>query len=181
MIDPTATVVGNGEDCYLVGGSVASGHYCGYAFNSLDVGNGGGPDGKDPRRTYLKFDTSSVPKTATVLYAELGLYDDDGSARPVDVHRLTRASTSSRTWNTYDGTNAWTTPGGDISASPDATNPSVGGGAGWYKWYPSELAQGGGNGSIANNGMLLKSTTTFVNDALHSRATEQTGYEPYLS
>jgi YD repeat-containing protein len=180
VIDPTTRVVGNGEDCYLVGGSVASTHFCGFAANTLDVGNGGGPTGQDPRRAYLKFDTSAVPKEATVLYAELGLYNDDGSARTVNVNRLTRSSTPSRTWNTYDGTNAWTTPGGDISSTPDAST-SAGGSAGWYKWYPSDLAQGWVNGSIPNYGMLLSSPTTLTNDVLHFRATEQVGFEPYLT
>jgi YD repeat-containing protein len=181
VIDPTTRVVAGTDDCYLVGGSAATSFFCGYSFNWLDVGTGGGTNGADPRRTFLNFNTSGIPKEAVVLYAELGLYLNDGLARPVDVNGLTRSSTSARTWNTYDGTHPWTTPGGDITDVPDATNPTVGPNAGWYQWYPSDLVQGWVSGEIPNNGMLLSTTAVIANNVLHFRSSEQTASAPYLS
>jgi YD repeat-containing protein len=177
VIDPTTNVNAGGDDCYLVGGSLATTHFCGYAFNWLDVGGDGGTQ---PRRTYLKFDLSAIPADAEVIDGDVQIWKEDGSPRAVDLYRLNRSSTGSRTWNSYDGTNSWTTPGGDIPSTPDASATTTVT-SGWNHWYARKLVQGWVNKSIPNYGVILKDTNTAsLGNVLHFRASEQTGTGPFV-
>lgn len=174
-VDPT-TNVNASEDCYIVGGASASNHYCGYAWNYLDVGTDGVGQ---PRRAYAYFDTSAVPIDAEVLEGQFHLHNEDGSRREVDIHRLLHSSNSSRTWNTYDGMNPWAQPGGEINATPDAKSTAVGGGAGWYLFDARTLVQNWVDQSTQNYGVEIKDTAT-ASDLMHFSASEQTGLGPYL-
>ena len=111
-------------DCWLKDGSSASTNLCG--GGNINVGTNGGNN----RRALLRFDVqSSIPRGIHVLDSELGLhlFDQVGTGTiSVDAHRVTRSWTGGATWNTYDGTHAWTTGGGDYDASLAANNPSVG-------------------------------------------------------
>ena len=181
VIDPNTTV-GATEDCYMVGGSQATSHFCGYADNWMTIGTAGGTDGLNPRRAYVRFDTSSIPKDAELVYADMSLYYGAGTSRNVDVHRLTRSSTSGRTWNTYDGTNAWTSPGGDIDSTVAASNPTAGAnGVGWYHWYPTELVQKWVDGTDANHGVILEDNlSSGAGSVIQFAQQEQAGKEPYV-
>ena len=177
VIDPTTNINAGTDDCYLVGGSYASTHFCGYAFNWLDVGTDGGAK---QRRTYLKFDLTAIPKDAEVIEGDVHIWKNDGSARIVQLYRLTRTSTSGRTWNTYDGSNPWTTPGGDIGSSADASTTTTVT-SGWNHWYARKLVQAWVEGTVPNYGALLKDTNSSpLGDVIHFRSSEQSGTGPYL-
>jgi RHS repeat-associated protein len=126
----------------------------------------------------LNFDLSSLPVGYVVLDAKLGLYvqaHSTSAAKAVGVYRVTKPWTTSATWNTYDGTHAWSAPGGDYSnpsSNSDASvNPSVGASTGWYYWYPTKMVQEWVNTSnapelekgkpegYANEGLIVKDQT----------------------
>lgn len=115
-------------------------------------------------RTLLQFTIpTTIPSNAQVQSADLalGLYQTGTStAQEVDVYHLTRAWTSSVTWTKYDGTNSWTTAGGDYATPADATNASVGPTTNsWYHWFPTQLVQGWISGTTANHGFVLREPT----------------------
>jgi RHS repeat-associated protein len=123
----------------------------------------------------LKFPLTSIPTGAVVINAKLGLYvqsTSTTSAKAVGVYRVTKPWTTAATWDTYDGTHAWSTPGGDY-ANPEhnsdaSINPSVGATTGWYYWYPDRMVQEWLNGinapegegktpeGYANEGLIVK-------------------------
>jgi RHS repeat-associated protein len=174
-IDPT-TNVNPSEDCFMVSGASANTSFCGYAWDYLEVGN---DETGETRRTYMKTDVSAIPSTAEILEGEWQLYVQDGSQRQLDLHQLTRSSTSARTWNKYDGVNNWVTPGGEISASPDGSNAAVGGTPGWYTINARKLVQGWVDKSIANNGAIIKDSGS-SSDVLHIKSSENVSNKPYL-
>jgi hypothetical protein len=79
----------------------------------------------------LKFDVqSAVPAGSEVLEARMWLYlsGEEGTAtKYIAAHRITAAWNADATWNTRDGANAWTTPGGDYASSSDDTGPTLNG------------------------------------------------------
>jgi RHS repeat-associated protein len=181
VIDPI-TQVADTNDCYMVGGSQANTTFCGFADNWMTIGRSGGTDNMNPRRGYARFDTSPIPKTAQVIAGDMSFYYGSGTSRTIDVHRLTRDSTSARTWNKYDGTNAWTTPGGDIDATAHPSDGAVGAsGAGWYHWFVTELVQNWVDGSTPNHGVILKDNgNQGAGSVLNLAQHEQAGREPYI-
>jgi hypothetical protein len=94
------------------------------------------------RRTILKFDMSTIPPGATVISATLSLYYYDilgtvPTNRPYWVYRITQTAWTElgSTWNTYDGTNSWSSPGGGGDyATTDAASATVPGSYGWMNW-----------------------------------------------
>jgi hypothetical protein len=122
----------------------------------------------------LEFGLGSIPQASVILNAKLGLYVEAHStttAKAVGVYRVTKPWSTSATWETYDGTHAWTTPGGDYnnpSEKSDASvNASVGVSTGWYYWYPTKMVQewvntanapeqGGQREGAANEGLIVK-------------------------
>lgn len=180
-VDPTLIFEGADDDCYLVSGADANTNFC--AYSTLNAGW----NGSRASRALLRFDISQyVPEHAEVLNAELGLSLTSRSTTtnvPVSVHGLTRSWTggiSGATWNTYNGTNPWSTPGGDFTAELATTNPSVGSTTGWKYWYPTKLVQSWVDGQ-PNPGMLLK-TPESANQVLRFSSTYGPGSKlPYLA
>lgn len=122
-------------------------------------------------RGLLQFDLSAIPKEAAITKAELKLRyaTDSNSTVPMSVyvHRLKRSWVEGTgnltkpadgvTWKTYDGTNLWTTQGGDFNSTSEsyqAFNSSTR--SGDFYWDLTRLSQGWFNGTIANYGVLLK-------------------------
>lgn len=84
----------------------------------------------------LPSGSGSISAVKLYLYKYI---DVSGYTCPaVEVHELTRTNWTEAgfTWNTYDGTNNWTTAGGDFSATiVDTTNsPLAYGNYGWEDW-----------------------------------------------
>jgi hypothetical protein len=137
-------------------------------------------------RTLLKFDlTSQIPAGATINSAVLSLYyydydhaGSDPSGRTYWTYRLTQTAwtETGSTWNKYDGTNSWTTPGGDytVTDGASATLPTA---PAWISWTVTAQVQYAVNnvGRIAH--FLIKDGTedssTNYNPEFYSR--EYTG------
>src|SRR5712691_9772616 len=160
-IDPTV-IVGDVLDCYIAAASPTT-SFCG--STSLNAGF----DGTNASRALLQFNLQSVPSTDIVVSAKLLLFlgsASTSSATSLAVYQLTRAWTTAATWNTYDGTNSWTSPGGDFSGAAAATTNGFAATGVWYSWSPTALVQGWVNGTIANDGLIVKEPTENVTNVL---------------
>jgi hypothetical protein len=173
-IDPTF-IVGDVQDCYVNAGSPTTSFCGGTALNA-------GYDGTNASRALLQFSLAAIPTTDAVLSAKLLLYLGSAStstAASLGAYQLTRAWTAGATWNTYDGTNSWTTAGGDFSGTAAATSNGIAATGVWYSWSPTALVQGWVNGTIANDGLLLKEPTENVTNVLGFNSAAATN-PPYL-
>lgn len=122
-----------------------------------------------PNRGLLEFSLSSIPTNAVITKAELQMncyFSSSTITHTVGVYRINRAWTegtgngtatnNGATWNKYDGVNSWSVVGGDYNPTPestaDVTIPFD------YKWDITNLAKSWFDGSVANNGILIKSS-----------------------
>lgn len=112
--------------------------------------------------------------------------------RYIDIHYVTRGWTEGTgdatetgdgaTWNTYDGSNNWTTAGGDFNAT--ATDQVDLTGVGLYSWTVTADVQNFMDGTPVNYGWILKDTDeTKVQVYIKTFASrENTTYtKPYLA
>jgi RHS repeat-associated protein len=126
----------------------------------LEVGNNSATYGKT--RAVLKFPTSSLPSTARVLSAQVEAMstittNTGGGSASFELRGLTKDfDEATATWNNATSATAWTTAGGDYSATvSDAdtgfTNDPV---RRW--WDATSLTQGWINTPSSNHGVLIK-------------------------
>jgi RHS repeat-associated protein len=141
---------------------------CGY-----QSANAGGPyDSVGPDdHTIMNFDVSdSIPAHVRVLQAYVGLaLTGESSTTATDnvgVWQVKEAWTSSANWNTYDGSTAWTTPGGDTTGPEMDFNTGVGASSinesdpPVYWWDIDAAMQQWVDGNQSQiNGLLFKSTS----------------------
>lgn len=157
------------------------------AMSHLDVG---GPTGGE-RRAALRFDVAAaVPDDAIVTYGHMKLWLNSQSSATqgnyINAHRLTRQIAAGATWNS-----PWTTPGGDFSSTVACTNcPFVGGSptgggeqpGGPVYWFMADLVAGWANGSITNDGVLLKvDQIRSAGNVLSFSSSEAVADQPYLA
>lgn len=109
-------------------------------------------------RTYLQFDLSSIPSDAVITYAYLRLYQFYGSGSLImGVYEVTSSwAESSINWN-----NQPTSP----SEAEDYYTINSSSGT-WRVWYVDDLVKGWLDGSIINNGVLVKPTDESSNDKI---------------
>ena len=102
-------------------------------------------------------DTGKMARVQVCFY----VFSDQTSGRHVTLYPLTRpfsegtGGTDGATWNTFDGTNAWTTPGGDF----DTNHPVVGvrDTNGFFRWDITLLmGDAATRSNLLNNGALLQ-------------------------
>lgn len=151
-IDPTVELQGASKDCALTSDTPTL-SFC--SGTQLWVGWSGDHD----HHSLVKWDVSAIPKDALILTGDAGLYQSGGTApvaKQISIHRLTRDWTNGASWNTYDGTHAWTTPGGDYDPTPAASETVPANDNGWTDWYPTALVQHWVDGSLPNYGILVK-------------------------
>ena len=116
-------------------------------------------------RGILKFDLSSIPSGSTITSVTLSLYlySTRGYDRTFGIHKVTKNWTESGvTWNKYDGTNNWTTSGGDYEATASATVTAGAVWNIWVDWSSSTLVsdvQGFVNNPSTNFGWIIKDQT----------------------
>jgi RHS repeat-associated protein len=167
-VDPTLEFIGADQDCTISGGASAATSLC--STKSLDVGY----DGSKPSRALLQFNIGSyIPADSQVLNARLGLYLTGAStaaSTTVGVYRLTQSWTMSASWNRFDGTNAWGSPGGDYDSSA-ADTQTVGTTAGWKYFYPTQLVQDWVKNKQPNDGFIVRQQGEATNQVLHFGAT----------
>lgn len=149
----------------------------------------------DQQRSLLLVDTSAIGTGTTLLNATLHVYVNSVSgsggaiAAELNVHRVTTAWTEGSltgtapadgaTWATYDGSNAWTTAGGDKAAAAETTLSVADGYTGWVALDITALAQGWINGTWPNAGLMLSNGTTKLT-ALAPREHAVADNRPYL-
>lgn len=120
-------------------------------------------------RTLAQFDLSAIPTGSTINSATVSFYQywqGDTSTPTLDLHYLTRswtegtgtmtATNDGASWNSYDGTNPWGTPGGDYNAAASASAVAPNSTSSWVDWDVTGLTQGWVDGSVVNNGFVIK-------------------------
>ncbi|WP_460527167.1 golvesin C-terminal-like domain-containing protein [Flindersiella endophytica] len=145
-------------DTTLTANQPAAGHDVLDGQQQLMVGNESTTYGRS--RALLRFDTSAIPAGAIITGAELSLFTvgaSDAAGATYQVHALTGAFTESATWNTSNGTTAWTTAGGDYTATPAASatgvaeNPPA-----WQSWQIRDAVRAWQATPSSNHGLLVK-------------------------
>lgn len=120
-------------------------------------------------RTAVQFDLSAIPAGSTINNATMSLYQwwqGDSSTPVYDAHYLTRDWTEGTgtmtnsgdgaTWNTYDGVNTWTMPGGDFNGAASSSAVAPNSTTSWVDWDVTGLTQDWINGVTTNYGVMVK-------------------------
>ena len=122
-------------------------------------------------RTLLQFNPWTE-WVGTVLNASVNLYLVSGSSEsPIELHAVTRSWTNQVNWNTYDGTNSWTNPGGDFNSSAEWTCCSGMTAGNWYSWDFTSLTQKWVQGSTSEFGLILKNANESTQFSVSNFAT----------
>ncbi|MFE5663923.1 DNRLRE domain-containing protein [Streptomyces niveus] len=127
----------------------------------LTVGNNSATYGKT--RSVIKFPTTTIPATATVLESRAFLWSTlterniPTSKAQYNLHGLTRDFTETQaTWNNATSTTPWTTAGGDHSAALSDYVPAFNTDLGRHWWDATSLTQGWVKTPTSNKGALIK-------------------------
>ncbi|MGX9873634.1 golvesin C-terminal-like domain-containing protein [Streptomyces cellulosae] len=124
----------------------------------LSVGNNSGTYGTT--RAVLKFPTTGIPSTATVINNRMFLWGaetttgTDGAL--YELHALTRDFTETQaTWNNATSTTAWSSAGGDMSPAVSSTVGRVAD-VGRHEWDATSLMQGWIDDPAGNKGVAVR-------------------------
>jgi len=140
------------------------------------------------QRPIVKFDLSSIPTSTTISSATLYLYAYDeaglrGSTGYYGVYRLTQAWADTQvTWNNATSSITWTTPGGDIEASPDATSPKQAVAGVWYPFDVTSRVQNWIATPANNMGWVVRCTDENLHnqDLFYQSEAADTDHRPTL-
>lgn len=177
IIDPT---VFPGTVRYINGGTGSFGD-CQLVAETPSTSDCGGQvdyvsqSGSEVDHALVRFDLSDIPRNAEVIGAQLAApiaFDSATSTQQVGLYQLTHAFTQAATWNAYDGTNSWATPGGDTASAP-ADTTSIAPSAKTAYWVPTTLVQGWVDGTVANDGFMVK--------AVGSQTLQEIGFDSSFS
>ncbi|MEX2292083.1 MAG: RHS repeat-associated core domain-containing protein [Mycobacteriales bacterium] len=173
-LDPTYELSPAGQTYLNSGGTTTN--YSGASTLRVGTDTGG-----KRNHALIKFDTSNVPRDIDVyrarLTADITAEDANADGITVQAKPLTRAWTaSSATWNTYDGSNAWTTAGGDVGATTASATH-------WAGNFNIDLdlrslATDWVTGAVVNHGVQLSSTSTTTGSSI---ALAKNGFSPLLT
>jgi hypothetical protein len=109
-------------------------------------------------RSLIQFNISEINEEGLQI-GKLFLFHHDGhpsSNGTIEIHRLNQPWTESGSnWNTSDGINNWTSPGGDYNSTIEYTSVVAADSYGWYSWNVINLIRGWKNGTYENNGLIL--------------------------
>lgn len=153
-IDPEVFFEGPTE-CTIVSGEYENTSLC----NELDIGVEEGT--LAAARALLDFNLSAIPRNVQVRASAVELYLNreyySESALEIEAHALTRSFTEQATWKTFNGTEAWTKPGGDFEAAlagrqlvrPQQRNE-------WVSYGFDPLVERWVQNPTSNHGVLLK-------------------------
>jgi hypothetical protein len=151
------------KDCTITSNSYENTELCG---DPLWVGHSSEANITD--RALLQYDLSSVPRGSKILSSSIAMWLR--SATPttpvqIDAYGIAKHEfTSSTTWNRYDGTHAWSTPGGDhlkTLAGSTLVKPEYEGG--WVSIGFSPQVEQWVRDPSSNFGILLKPHDETVN------------------
>lgn len=185
VVDPTVVIrvpTYNVVDCTVANGASANASNC--TAPDLPVGF----DGTTVYRSLMYFDTSSIPSYAKVLDSDVWMFQYAVSSSTtnditVDTIPMAQAWTTSATWNTYDGTHAWASPGGDYTENYDYalclkcnTIPDY-----WIDAPLETVVQDWLNGSVPNDGVIVKSESETTVQVVDFYSSEFNGRDPHYS
>ncbi|HET6508977.1 MAG TPA: DNRLRE domain-containing protein [Baekduia sp.] len=152
-IDPTVALQTPTKDCGLSSDTPAT-SFC--SGSQLWAGWSGDHD----HHTLIRWDLSAVPADAVTLWGDVGLYQPSGwsisTSKQLTLHPLTRNWTNGASWSTYDGTNTWSTPGGDFDPTPAASTTVPAHHTGWTDWSVTGLVRRWVEGSLPNYGIAIQ-------------------------
>ena len=138
----------------------------------------------------IRFDLVGLPRGASVRSARLELslmsLNAPGSA---SIHQVTRSwvegtksgggTADGATWFTHDGTNTWTSAGGDINA-PVVAETAINGGETWVSWEIAPLVERWLAGE-PNHGLLIKPDSALDQARFASRENSNFAVQPRLT
>jgi len=135
----------------------------------------------------LRFELTGIPADATVTQATLQLYAIGWSGADITIgaHYITRSvSICEATWNQAQVGNLWGQPGcDDTTTDRRATAESIVNTNSIGKWYDFNLTtvvQGWVNGSLANNGVLLRAPYSPHSFSFASSQSSDVAFRPKL-
>lgn len=112
------------------------------------------------KRGLLKFDFSSIPTGATITSATLFLKETQtfGSTRTIGLYPVGKNWVEGEvTWNKFNSTDSWTTPGGDFETLATSTaSVTWTGELKWDSWDVAEDIQAFIDGVKPNYGWVIK-------------------------
>jgi RHS repeat-associated protein len=173
VIDPSVTVPAPTLDCIIA--TTSETEQCGTGGFSYLVAKANYPTtGADTfARTLLRFNLSSIPTTASITSATVGLYSAKTASShvtKVDLYDVNAPWDKEVTWkySSKKKPESWIKEGGDFGSNlptPASQTPAQRGGTqpGWWNFTSPDLAwlvqrQRGGGYGIGNYGFLLKQT-----------------------
>jgi RHS repeat-associated protein len=197
IIDPSVTVPSPSRDCIIASDDYAQ--RCGnlgfgYLLSKAKYETGG----LNLARTLLRFETSGIPKTASLTSAMIGVYSSKPAANvtQVDLYDLNRSWSNNATWVNAEKSSGWSMHGGDYGkemptpASVSTTSRPEGSQPGWWKFSNQNLVNvvekwRSQPGSDPNYGVLLRLAEEFPQVCCIERRVEWESSagtnKPYLS
>ncbi|WP_189191619.1 golvesin C-terminal-like domain-containing protein [Streptomyces albiflavescens] len=126
----------------------------------LSVGNNTPTNSTEKTRAVMKFPTTAIPTTATVLESRLFMWGAETTTGTngaiYELHGLNKDFTETQaTWNNAATGTAWTAAGGDYSGTVSDTVASVSD-VGRHWWDATSLTQGWTRTPTSNHGALIK-------------------------
>jgi len=115
----------------------------------------------------VRFDLSGIPVGSTVTQARLEVYATgwDGTDMTIEAYRILRSTTyCAATWERAQVGNAWGTAGCNNTGSDRSgvaeSSVTTSGISAWYSFGLTSLVQGWVDGSVVNNGVLLRGASS---------------------
>ncbi len=153
------------EDAYI-SQSFSAENYC--RSDLLQVGMG------QRYAALLRFDLSSIPASSIVSMAELVVYARgwSGGNLTIEAYRILRGVNMCEvTWAQAHSGENWGVPGCNHTVTDRAATAedrvTTAGVSRWYSWHLGALVQDWVDGDLANNGVLLRSTSAGTNYSLY--------------
>jgi hypothetical protein len=134
---------------------------------------------KQRSATILRFDLSSIPAHVSIVQAQLQLHAAGwgGTDMTIDAHRILRpVRACEATWNYARGVVSWGVPGcndptTDRSAQPESSVATSGIGK-WYHFDVADLVQDWLDGTLPNNGVLLRGALPYASGEFYLSSSE---------
>ena len=149
----TVRVPADARDCAIRNGTSATTNYC--TATTLAAGSAS----TRRQRSLLYFAVAgNVPPGMVVTDARLSLYQSARTTTasvPLALHGALQSWTSAATWNRYDSTRGWSSPGGDYGAAAVATSNSRSN-AGFVDFPVTDMVQQWADDATSNRGLVLK-------------------------
>lgn len=146
-----------------------------------------GKQTSNARRSIVRFDLSSIPISSYIDLANLSVYADTALSPPstIGVYRVQQSpardwTEAGVTWNRYDGTNSWTTAGGDFNSTA-TSSISISTTLKYYNWTVTYDVKNFVQTPSTNFGWVLKSSTEPNGKTITFRSRDYTGtsYDPF--